>query len=160
MWDELYNVSVFLTLYVIDEGNREDLWIVFGTSISTFRLQRVMNELIEVYGKPQAIRLDNGPEMTAQSFIDWAERQNITLRFIQPGKPNQNAFIERFNKSYRQEVLDANLFNTLTEVQAATDEWIEDYNLYRPHEALGRVPPAQYLPRLQTQNVSISNPHI
>ena len=54
MWDELYNVSVFLTLYVIDEGNREDLWIVFGTSISAFRLQRVMNELIEVYGEPQA----------------------------------------------------------------------------------------------------------
>ena len=56
------------------------------------------------------------PEMTAQSFVDWAVRQNITLRFIQPGKPNQNAFIERFNKSYRQELLDANLFDTLAEV--------------------------------------------
>ena len=157
MRDTLYDGRAFRTLNVIDEGNREALRIEVGTSISAIRLQRVMNELIEVYGKPQAIRLDNGPEMTAQSFIDWAERQNITLRFIQPGKPNQNAFIERFNKSYRQEVLDANLFNTLTEVQAATDEWIEDYNLYRPHEALGRVPPAQYLPRIQTQNVSTSN---
>jgi len=95
--------------------------------------------------------------MSAQSFVEWAERQNIALRFIQPGKPNQNAFTERFNKSYRQEVLDANLFNTLAEVQAATDDWIEDYNLYRPHDALGRVPTAHYLPRLQTLNVSTSN---
>ena len=95
--------------------------------------------------------------MTDQSFVDWVERQNITLRFIQFGKPNQNAFIEHFNKSYRQKVLDANLFNTLAEVQAATDYWIEDYNLYRPHDVLGRVPPAQYLPRLQTPNFSTSN---
>jgi putative transposase len=157
MRDTLYDGRAFRTLNVIDEGNREALRIEVGTSISAIRLQRVMNELIEVYGKPRAIRLDNGPEMTAQSFVEWAERQNIALRFIQPGKPNQNAFIERFNKSYRQEVLDANLFNTLAEVQAATDDWIEDYNLYRPHDALGRVPPAQYLPRLQTPNVSTSN---
>ncbi|MCX8504110.1 MAG: integrase core domain-containing protein [Beijerinckiaceae bacterium] len=157
MRDTLYDGRAFRTLNVIDEGNREALRIEVGTSISAIRLQWVMNELIEVYGKPRAIRLDNGPEMTAQSFVEWAERQNIALRFIQPGKPNQNAFIERFNKSYRQEVLDANLFNTLAEVQAATDDWIEDYNLYRPHDALGRVPPAQYLPRLQTPNVSTSN---
>lgn len=157
MRDTLYDGRAFRTLNVIDEGNREALRIEVGTSISAIRLQRVMNELIEVYGKPRAIRLDNGPEMTAQSFVEWAERQNIALRFIQPGKPNQNAFIERFNKSYRQEVLDANLFNTLAEVKAATDDWIEDYNLNRPHDALGRVPPAQYLPRLQTPNLSTSN---
>jgi putative transposase len=157
MRDTLYDGRAFRTLNVIDEGNREALRIEVGTSISAIRLQRVMNELIEVYGKPRAIRLDNGPEMTAQSFVEWAERQNIALRFIQPGKPNQNAFIERFNKSYRQEVLDANLFSTLAEVQAATDDWIEDYNLNRPHDALGRVPPAQYLPRLQTPNLSTSN---
>ena len=157
MRDTLYDGRAFRTLNVIDEGNREALRIEVGTSISAIRLQRVMNELIEVYGKPRAIRLDNGPEMTAQSFVEWAERQNIALRFIQPGKPNQNAFIERFNKSYRQEVLDANLFNTLAEVKAVTDDWIEDYNLNRPHDALGRVPPAQYLPRLQTPNLSTSN---
>ena len=111
--------------------------------------ERQLKDLQEAYGEAML-------ELRALSFVEWAERQNIALRFIQPGKPNQNAFIERFNKSYRQEVLDANLFNTPAEVQAATDDWIEDYNLYRPHDALGRVPPAQYLPRLQTPNVSTS----
>jgi putative transposase len=96
----------FRKLKGIDEGNREALQIEVGTSISAIRLQWVMNELIEVYGKPQAIRLDNGPEMTAQSFVDWAERLNISIRFIKPEKPNQKAFIERLNKSYQQKVLD------------------------------------------------------
>lgn len=133
------------------------LRIEVGTSITAARVVRVMNELIECYGKPRAIRLDNGAELTAQIFVDWAEENEIQLRFIQPGKPNQNAFIERFNKSYREEVLDANLFNTLTEVQAATDEWVMDYNEFRPHESLGRVPPTTFMPRVFKQEVSISD---
>ena len=148
MRDTLYDGRPFRTLNVIDEGNREALRIEIGTSITAARVVRIMNELIECYGKPKAIRLDNGAELTAQVFVDWAEENEIQLRFIQPGKPNQNAFIERFNKSYREEVLDANLFNTLTEVQAATDEWVMDYNEFRPHESLGRVPPTTYMPRV------------
>jgi len=114
-----------------------------------------MNELIEVYGKPDAIRLDNGPEITSHKFVEWAETHKIEPRYIQPGKPNQNAFIERFNKSYREEVLDANLFNTLDEVQEAPDEWVEEYNHFRPHESLGRIPPTQFMPR--GKSVEISN---
>jgi len=148
MRDTLYDGRVFRTFNVIDEGNREALRIEIGTSISAIRVVRIMNELIEVYGKPEAIRLDNGPELTAHKFVEWAEKHNISLRYIQPGKPNQNAFIERFNKSYREEILDANLFNTLAEVQDATDEWVDDYNNFRPHESLGRIPPTQFLPRL------------
>jgi putative transposase len=79
------------------------------------------------------------------------------LLFIQPGKPNQNAFIERFNKSFRDEVLDANLFNSLQEAQAAADDWLMDYNEYRPHESLGDVPPAVFLPRAFNQDVSSFN---
>jgi len=147
MRDTLYDGRVFRTFNVIDEGNREALRIEIGTSISAIRVVRIMNELIEVYGKPEAIRLDNGPELTAHKFVEWAEKHKIELRYIQPGKPNQNAFIERFNKSYREEILDANLFNTLAEVQEATDEWVDDYNNFRPHESLGRIPPTQFLPR-------------
>jgi putative transposase len=84
--DTLYDGPSFRTLNVIDEGNREALLIEVDTSISAIRLQRAMNELIYVYGKPQAIRIDNGPEISALSLVDWAERQNILLRFIQPGK--------------------------------------------------------------------------
>ena len=69
-----------------------------------------MEQLIEVYGRPEAIRLDNGPELTAAAFVEWAEKHGIKLMFIQPGKPNQNAFVERFNRSFRDEVLNAWLF--------------------------------------------------
>jgi putative transposase len=115
---------------------------------------RVMDQLIEVYGKPQAIRMAHGPAMTSQGFMDWAERHGVKLIFIQPGEPNQNAFIERFNKRFRVDVLDANLFNSLSEVQMAADEWLMDYNEYRLHESLGNVLPAPFLPRVFEQNVS------
>jgi putative transposase len=156
MRDTLYDGRPFQTLNVIDEGNREALRIEVGTSISAARVVRVMNELIEVYGKPAAIRLDNGPELTAELFTDWAKKHGTQLRFIQPGKPNQNALIERFNKSLRDEVLDANPFNTLSEVQQAVDEWITDYNEYRPHESLGRIPSTVFLPRAFKPETSTS----
>ena len=100
MRDTLYDGRPFRTLNVIDEGNREALRIECGTSIPSARLVRTMNQLIEVYGAPQAIRMDNGPEMTSDTFTEWAKEKGITLLFIQPGKPNQNAFVERFNRSF------------------------------------------------------------
>lgn len=118
MRDTLYDGRPFRTLNIIDEGNREGLRIECGSSISSLRLVRVMQKLVEVYGKPEAIRLDNGPEMTSHTFVDWARDQGIRLMFIQPGKPNQNAFIERFNRSFRTEVLDACLFDSVDQVQA------------------------------------------
>ena len=157
MRDTLYDGRPFRTLNVIDEGNREALRIEVGTSISSLRLVRVMNELVDAYGAPKAIRLDNGPEMTAEAFSDWARERGIELRYIQPGKPNQNAYIERFNKSFRAEALDANLFNKLSEAQEAADAWVTDYNEYRCHDSLGRVPPTQFLPRASKLETSISN---
>lgn len=154
MRDTMYDGRPFRTLNVIDEGNREALRIECGTSIPSARLIRVMNQLIEVYGKPQAIRMDNGPEMTSSMFTEWAEAQGIELLYIEPGKPNQNAFVERFNKSFRDEVLDANLFNSVSQAQAAADEWLIDYNECRPHESLGNVPPAAFMPRVFKQETS------
>jgi transposase InsO family protein len=80
--------------------------------------------------------MDNGPEMTSQTPIEWAEKMGIELLFIQPGKPNQNAFVERFNRSFRDEVLDANLFNSIAEAQEAADVWVTDYNEFRTRECL------------------------
>jgi putative transposase len=157
MRDTLYDGRPFRTLNVIDEGNREGLRIEVGRSISATRVVRVMNELIEFYDKPEAIRLDNGAELTSEAFTDWAKEHDIELRFIQPGKPNQNAFIERFNKSFRDEVLDAHLFNTLSEAQEAAEIWLEDYNEYRPHESLGRLPPAIFKPRVCKPETSTFN---
>jgi hypothetical protein len=104
--------------------------------------------MIDLHGRPAAIRCDNGPELTSQTLTDWCKEQDIELRFIQPGKPDQNAYIERFNRTYREEVLSAYLFDSLDEVRNITAEWLERYNEIRPHNTLGSPPPARYRKRL------------
>jgi putative transposase len=156
MRDTLYDGRPFRTLNVIDEGNRQALRIECGSSMPSARVVRVMDQLIEVYGRPKAIRLDNGPELTAEAFIEWAEQHKIKLLFIQPGKPNQNALIERFNKSFRNEVLNAWLFDAVSQAQEAADEWLEDDNECRPHDSLGRVPPTVFRPRAMDVKTSPS----
>jgi len=89
--------------------------------------------------------MDNGPELISKALAEWAEAHKVGLAFIEPGKPAQNAYIERFNRTYREDVLDAYLFSTLQEVHDITDEWIEEYNAIRPHKALKVLPPYQYL---------------
>lgn len=150
MHDALYDGRRFRTLNVIDEANREALAIEVGTSIPARRLIRTLSRLIEWYGTSGAIRLDNGPEMTSQAFMEWAAAKGIALRFIEPGEPNQNTYIERFNRTYRTEVLDACLFKSIEQVQHITEEWLLEYNERRPHDALGGVPPRQFLTRSTT----------
>src|SRR5690349_1843000 len=89
-----------------------------------------------------------GPELISQTFTDWCKELDIELRFIQPGKPGQNAYIERFSRTYREEVLSAYLFDSLEEVREITTEWLQRYNEIRPHDALGSLPPARYRERL------------
>jgi putative transposase len=147
MSDALYGGRKFRTLNVLDEGNREALAIEAATSIPSVRVIRVLEELVTVPGRPGALRVDNGPELISEAFLAWCQEQRIDVRHIQPGKPDQNAFIERFNRSYRQEVLDAYVFGSIDEVRAVTEEWLEDYNSERPHDSLGRVPPRTFMPR-------------
>ncbi len=144
MSDALYGGRRFRTLNVLDEGVREALKIVIDTSIPSGRVVREFEQLVAWRGRPGAIRCDNGPEVCAQAFADWCRHHGIEIRYIQPGKPNQNAFIERFNRTYRNEVLDAYLFSSLDEVRRITEEWLQMYNEYRPHDSLGRVPPAMF----------------
>ena len=147
MQDALYGGRRFRTLNSLAEANREARAIEIGTSIPAARVIRVLEQLIVLHGRPEARRLDNGPELTAECFTTWCEAQGIALRYIQPGKPDQNAFIERFNRTYREEVLDAYVFESLAEVERLTDEWLTDYNEQRPHDSLGRIPPASFHPR-------------
>jgi putative transposase len=107
-----------------------------------------------VLGRPAAFRVDNGPELTAETFVEWCAGQGIAIHYIQPGKPDQNAYIERFNRSYRTEVLDAYLFESVSEVRGLTDAWLVTYNHERPHDSLGRVPPLTFLPRPHTAGES------
>jgi putative transposase len=141
MPDALHSGRAFRTLNLIDEGNRQVLGIEVAHSIPSLRVIRVMEQLIELHGKPRALRLDNGPELTAIAFTEWCTTRGIDARFIQGGKPDQNAFIERFNKTYRDEVLDAYVFNSIQQVREVTETWLHEYNEERPHDSLGRVPP-------------------
>ena len=115
---------------------------------------RVLSQLVTSYGRPQALRLDNGPELTAQVFVDWCNRRDIARYYIQPGKPVQNAFIERFNRTYREEVFNAYLFASTQQVQQLSDAWLVTYNEHRPHDALGRVPSLTYLSRVTSRSES------
>jgi putative transposase len=88
--------------------------------------------------------MDNGPELISKTLAEWAEVHDIDLAFIQPGKPAQNAYIERFNRTFREDVLDAYLFTSLQEARDITEEWIEEYNAIRPHDALQGMSPYQF----------------
>ena len=100
----------------------------------------------------QAIRLDNGPELIAERFMTWCAERGIELRYIQPGKPDQNAFIERFNRTYRTEVLNAYVFESLDQVREISAEWLQSYNEERPHDALAGLPPATYRAQLEARS--------
>ena len=147
MADALYDGRPFWALTVIGEGNREALAIEIGTSIPSARVIRVLDELVGLYGRPARVRLDNGPELVAEAFVEWCAAQRIDLGYIQPGKPDQNAFIERFNRTFREEVLDTYLFGSLEDARAITDAWLDSYNTERLHDSLGQVPPLTFLPR-------------
>jgi putative transposase len=144
MTDSLVSGRRFRILNVIDDYNRESLAIEIDTSLPSLRVVRVLDRLIESRGKPKVIRVDNGPEFTSEVMKIWCEERKIELRFIQPGKPTQNGFIERQNGSMRRELLNAYLFYSLDEVRHMAEEWRYDYNHERPHEALGLVPPVEY----------------
>ncbi len=144
MSDRLMNGRRFRVLNIIDDYNREILKIEPYFSITSARVISIIERLIAEKRKPLAIRVDNGPEFIASVLKDWCDNQKINLQFIQPGRPMQNGFIERFNRSYRQDVLDANLFATLSEVKMLSDEYEEDYNYHRPHDSLGDLSPVEY----------------
>lgn len=144
MSDTLVSGRKIRILNVLDDFNREALCIDAATSIPAERMIRSLEDLIDWRGIPAQIRVDNGPEFTSSAFADWCSKKGITIKYIQPGKPTQNAYIERFNRSYRQEVLDAYLFDELSQVKLLSEEWMEDYNTKRPHESLNDLTPKKY----------------
>jgi len=147
MHDTLLNGRKFRTLNIIDDFNREALLITIDTSISSQRVIRELEKLTGWRGIPDRIRVDNGPEFIANALDEWCsdKKRNIELKFIQKGKPSQNGYIERFNRSYREEVLSAYLFDSLEQVRELTDQWIWDYNNVRPHDSLMNLPPVKFL---------------
>jgi putative transposase len=160
MSDALLSGRKFRVLNLIDDFNREALVIEVDTSLRAERVVRVLEQIIEWRGKPQRIRVDNGPEFISTKLGLWCEEKGINLQFIQPGKPTQNAYIERFNGSFRKDVLNAYLFETLNQVRLLAEEWMNDYNYHRPHDALNGRSPADMLAMdlWKTRNEFPTNP--
>jgi putative transposase len=141
MSDALHTGNRFRTFNVIDDFNRECLAVEIDTSLTGRRLIRVFERLRNERGLPDVLRTDNGPEFLSGEFVAWAESAGIFIQYIQPGEPNQNAYIERFNRTYREEVLNLYLFRNLVEVRETTYWWMIEYNEQRPHDSLGNMTP-------------------
>jgi len=147
MSDTLYHGTRFRTFNIIDDFNREALAIEIDTSLRAPRVVRVLERLKEQGRIPDVLRVDNGPEFLSECLSQWCRDNGVLLQYIQPGKPNQNAYIERFNRTYRNEVLNLYLFRSLDEVREITGHWMMEYNDQRPHDALGKLPPTVYAER-------------
>lgn len=144
MHDALLCGRRFRTFNVVDDFNREALSIEINLNLPALRVVRVLDRIAANRGYPVMLRMDNGPEFISLALAEWAEKHVVKREFIQPGKPTQNAFIERFNRTYRTKILDFYLFRTLNEVREITEKWLSEYNCERPHESLNNMTPEEY----------------
>lgn len=145
MHDQLEDRRSYRLFNVIDDFNREGLGIEVDFSLPSTRVIRALDQIIEWRGKPRKLRCDNGPEYISGQLAEWAERNDIALEFIQPGSPQQNAYIERYNRTVRYDWLGQYLFESIDEVQRKATEWLWTYNNERPNMALGGITPIQKL---------------
>ena len=134
----------FRTLNIVDDCSRECPAIEVDTSLTAGRVVRVLDRLKETRGLPGTLVLDNGPEMRSLVLDDWAYRNGVTLAFIEPGKPQQNAFVESFNGKFRDECLNEHWFLDLEDAKRTIEAWRQDYNAKRPHSALGYQTPEEF----------------
>lgn len=141
MHDQLTNGQHFRLFNVIDDFNREGLCIEVDFSLPAQRVIRALEQVIEWRGKPDCLRCDNGPEYISQTLAQWAKKHHIKLCFTQPGNPQQNAFVERYNRTVRYDWLHQYLFSTITQVQEHATKWLWFYNNERPNSAIGGIPP-------------------
>lgn len=142
--DQLGSGRRFRVFTVMDDFTREWPLLIIDTSISGARLVRELDVYFKDHPIPKYIVLDNGTEFTSSVFLAWAETRGIELRFIQPGKPNQNAFVESFNGKLRAECLNTHWFTTIPDAKRVIEAWRTDYNEVRPHSSLGNTPPTQF----------------
>ena len=145
MHDCLENGRAYRLLNIIDDFNREGLGIEVDFSLPAERVIRTLDQIIEWRGQPSVIRSDNGPEYVSGAITAWAQARGIQLQYIQPGNPQQNAYIERYNRTVRYDWLTQYLFKSIAEVQVSATRWLWTYNNERPNMALGGITPKQKL---------------
>ena len=143
----------FRVLAIVDDFSRECLALVADTSLSGLRVTRELTPIMARRGRPKTIVSDNGTELTSMAVLRWCQETRVDWHYIAPGKPMQNAFVESFNGSFRDELLNETLFSSLAEAREKITAWKEDYNRTRPHSSLGNLTPSEFAmkSRLETK---------
>ena len=154
MQDQLSNGRSIRLLNVVDDYNRESLGIEIDFFLPSQRVIRSLEQIIQWRGKPKVLRCDNGPEYISHAFLKWAAKKHIQITHIQPGCPQQNAYIERYNRTVR-EWLNQYVFDTLEDIQDYATQWQWFYNNERPNMAIGGIPPS-YKPKQLSPSTSDS----
>jgi putative transposase len=144
MRDTLGNGRPFRTFNLIDDGSREALRIEVDFSLTAERVVRALEEIAEDRGLPEEIVMDNGPEFASKHLDAWAVHRGVKLRFIRPGRPVENCFVESFNGTFRRDCLDAHWFEDLPHARRVIESWRLDFNHDRPHSGLGDLAPAEF----------------
>ena len=142
--DTLADGRNFRTLNIVDDFTRECVAIEVDRSLPGLRVTRVLARLHAAVGLPQTIVVDNGPEFAGRALDTWTYAHGVTLRFIRPGKPIENAYVESFNGKFRDECLNEHWFVSLADAKTAIEAWRVDYNTVRPHSSLGGRTPGQF----------------
>jgi putative transposase len=156
--DTLGDGRAFRALTIVDDCTREAPAIEVDFSLPGERVVAVLDRLARTWGKPKAIVCDNGPEFASAALDEWAYRNDVTLNFIDPGKPTQNAFIESFNGTFREECLNENWFVSLADAQQTIEAWRVEYNTERPHSRLRDCTPREFALHLHQQQFLQSTP--
>ena len=149
-------------LTIVDDATTEAVAIVPARALGGVPVTRALDHLADERGLPRILRTDNGPEFCGRAMLTWAHERGVTLRLIEPGKPNQNAYIESFNGRFRDECLNEHWFTSLPHVQAIVEAWRHEYNEERPKKGLGGLTPARYARQLianAVQSASDSRPN-
>lgn len=158
--DGLYNGRRFRVLTIVDNFSRECPALEVDHSLTGKRVTRVLDRIALTRELPEVITVDNGPEFISKALDLWAFEHGVKLRFIQPGKPTQNAYIESFNGKFRNECLNDNVFVSLDSARSIIEDWRQDYNSERPHSSLNNITPQEFAARFKEQQTEITNPEL
>jgi len=154
VFDRIASGRALKCLAIVDDATHEAVAVIPQHSIGGDHLVRLLDEVCAIRGRPSIIRTDNGKEFTGRAMLTWAHRHGIALRLIEPGKPNQNAYIESFNGRLRDECLNEHWFVSLHHARVIIHGWAKDYNEARPKKALGGLTPAGYARQLAAKAIS------
>ena len=155
VFDRIASARMLKCLAIVDDATHEAIAVIVEHCIGGEHLTRILDGICAQRGRPAVIRTDNGPEFCGKAMLTWAYRNAVALRLIEPGKPNQNAYIESFNGRLRDECLNEHWFTSLAHARSVIEGWRREYNEERPKRVLGGLTPAEYARRLTEKVITI-----